>query len=642
VQPGGQAGGADQAGGIIAAMDRTAFDQALARAAERKHAGDRAAALIAWSSLRAAGAQNPDALARLAVALLDAGEAPLAAETLRDAAKLRRSPGILRLLGQALLECRQLKEAEQVLRSALGLAPQSADILSLLGETALASGQPAQAEALWEQALQAAPEHPVALGNLAGLHALAGKCGAALALFERLDKQRPERAENHNNRGVALMACGRTEEAIAAHRRAVELQPDDCSSWSNLLFMLHYSDALSPEALFAEHLRWSARFAPRYAALRRPCANDRNPVRQIRVGYVSPDFRSHAVMLFLEPVLENHDPARFHVTCYHDSVGGDAVTARLKARAAVWHDVHGMPHESLADLVRRDRIDILVDLAAHAQNNRMPVFAMKPAPVQITYIAYPSTTALPTMDYRISDAVLDPPGTTEALHTEKLLRLPEVYWCYRPPDEAAQLEESPDERAGPVIFGSANRLEKVTPATMAAWARVLSAVPDSRLLLVHRQFREPLAQERLRVLLAGAGIQPERVSTYVPHTMASYLEALRRIDIALDTYPYSGGSTTCNLLWMGVPVIALAGRHPISRMSATSLHAVGLSELVAETPEAFACCSAQLAGNPVKLAELRRGLRAQMRAGPLMQSLRLVHHLEEAYRTAWRRWCSGD
>jgi predicted O-linked N-acetylglucosamine transferase (SPINDLY family) len=375
------------------------------------------------------------------------------------------------------------------------------------------------------------------------------------------------------------------------------------------------------------------------ASLQRPHTNDCSPDRRLRIGYVSPDFRSHPVGTFLLPLLESHDHQGFEIFCYSSVRVPDAITARCRAQADVWRDALGMSDEQLAGAIRDDRIDVLVDLTMHMADNRLLVFARKPAPVQVTYLAYCGTTGLAAMDYRLTDPYLDPPGRDEPFYCERSVRLPETYWCYRPVIETSPAETLPASGTGQIVFGSLNNFCKVSDASLAAWSRLLQAVPGSRLLLhahagSHRQ--------RVCTLLAGQGVAAERLELIDFLPAGDYFDVYRRIDVALDPFPYGGGTTTCDALWMGVPVVSLAGATAVGRGGLSILSNVGLPDLVARDPGEYVEIAARLAGDLPRLRELRAALRDRMRKSPLMDAPRFARNVEAAYRRMWKEWCAAE
>jgi protein O-GlcNAc transferase len=359
--------------------------------------------------------------------------------------------------------------------------------------------------------------------------------------------------------------------------------------------------------------------------------------RRLRIGYVSADFRKHAVAYFLEPILSSHDHRTFEIFCYTDVRQPDSVSQRLREHADQWRSLVGLSDALAADLIRQDGIDVLVDLSGHAGGNRLLAFARKPAPVQASYLGYLGTTGLRAMDCYLTDAHTDPPGLTEGHYQEQLVRLPECAFCYRPgsaPDVNAEL---PARQSGQVLFACLNTPAKLSEEVLALWSRILAAVPASRLLLRTGVGRR--AEERVRDALARCGISPEQVR-FAGWTASrfDYLKLYQPVDLCLDPFPYNGVTTTCDSLWMGVPVLGLAGDRSAARMGVRFLGNVGLEELIAETPESYVRLAVELAGDLDRLAALRCGLRERMGRSPLMDAHRLTRSLEAVYRDMWEKW----
>ena len=543
-------------------------------------------------------------------------------------------------LGNALREQGRVDEAIAAYRRALELRPDYAAAQNNLGLALRDRGDLAGAIAAYRQALQLQPSYPDALNNLGvALHGQ-GEFDAAIASYQHALRLQPDCAEAHTNLGVTLHHRGEFAAAIAAYRRALECQPDDAQAHCNLLLILHYPDDLDPAAIFAEHCRWDEAHARPLAPGLAAHANLPDPERRLRVGYVSPDFREHAVASFFENLLAAHDRDRVEVFCYDDVRAEDAVTLRLQKHAACWRKIRGVSDAQVAELIREDRIDILVDLAGHTSRHRLLVFARQPAPVQVTYLGYCDTTGMKAMDYRLTDALADPPGATEHLHSEQLIRLPASAWCFRPPADAPPVNALPLHRAGHLTFGCFNGLPKLNPATLILWSRILLAVPGSRLLLKNVGLREPSVQSRIRGVLEHAGIAAERITLLGPApNIAEHLAAYGRVDIALDTFPYHGTTTTCEALWMGVPVVTLAGPTHESRVGVSLLTNAGLPELIARDRDEYSRLAVQLAADVTRLADLRATLRARLAASPLLDAPRFARNVEAAYRAMWRQWC---
>jgi predicted O-linked N-acetylglucosamine transferase (SPINDLY family) len=398
---------------------------------------------------------------------------------------------------------------------------------------------------------------------------------------------------------------------------------------------------LEPSAIAEEHRRWNHLHARPLGQFIQSHANDRSPERRLRIGYVSPDFREHSVAFFLAGLLEHHDPFVTEVFCYSDSTTRDAVTVRLEGLATHWRKIINLSDSRVADLIRRDGIDILVDLAGHTANNRLLVFARNPAPVQVTWLGYPNTSGLDTIDYRITDTFADPLGSTEHLHSERLIRLPLSAWCYRPLEDSPPVNASPVHETGHITFGCFNAMPKINRSLLELWSRILLAVQDSRLLLKNSALGGLPMQEQLRKQFQEMGIGPDRVEMAgrVPD-LCGHLATYGRVDIALDTFPYHGTTTTCEALWMGVPVVTLLGRTHVARVGVSLLSNLGHPEWLAPSPHEYVNLAVDLAQDPSRLAALRSTLRKRMEASPLTDSPRFARDIEAVYRDMWRAWCA--
>lgn len=576
----------------------------------------------------------------LGTALQDQGRAAEAEACYREA--LRLHPGYAEAhcnLGTALQEQGRPAAAEACYREALRLRADYPEAHCDLGTVLQGRGQIQAAEACYREAVRLRPGCPAGHSNLGVILRDQGRVDEAAACFREALRLRPDHPDAHGNLGNLLKDVGRLDEALAAFRRCLEFRPGSAAAHSNLLYALHYHPAATHEGLGEEHGRWNERHAEPLAAGVRPHANDPTPDRRLRVGYLSPDLRAHPVGRFLLPVLEAHDRTQVEVCCYSSSAAAtDDLTRSLRGHADLWRDVAGHTDERLAEVVREDGVDVLVDLAAHMANNRLLVFARRPAPVQVTYLAYCSTTGLRAIDYRLTDPHLDPPGRQGASYSEESVWLPETYWCYRAPVEAPPVAPTPALAAGRVTFGCLNNYCKATPPALDAWRALLRAVPGSRLLL-HAQ---PGAhRQRAHAFFADGGVDPGRVEFVGFSPLADYFRLYDRIDVGLDPFPYCGGTTTCDALWMGVPVVSLAGATAVSRAGLSILTNAGLPELVARTPDEYVGIAAALAGDLPRLAALRSGLRERLLRSPLTDAPRFARHLEAAFRRMWHRWCLG-
>jgi protein O-GlcNAc transferase len=543
----------------------------------------------------------------------------------------------LNFLAAALLAQGESREGIACLRRVTELAPESAEARVTLAAVLAATGNTNGAIENYRRAVRLRPDLADASSNLAALLNALGRYDEAEDCCRSGLRSNAQHAALHHTLAGALFEQGRVDEAIAEVRAALALNPDAPAAHSDLLRMLNYADAQDPLAVYREHRAWAGRHARALEDAALPLDNDPDPARRLRVGYVSPYFRKHAVTFFLESVIQHHDRKNYTVILYADVAQPDDYSERLQAYGAIWRKTAGMDDAQLAQTVRNDATDILVDLSGHTPGNRLLAFARRPAPVQITWNGYPNTTGMAGMDYRITDAYCDPPGTTEHLHSEKLTRLPGIYMAWRPPDDAPGAGPLPAQGSGHVTFGSFNSCYKITPRLVALWSRILAGVPGARLMLL--TVDRGVAAQRIRDLFAGNGVDPQRLDIMPRVTHDEFLATHQRVDIALDAYPYHGTTTTCFSLWMGLPVVVLAGATHASRVGVSMLNNAGLPQLVAQNANEYVGIAIRLAADLPALARLRAGLRDRLRQSPLADGRGCARNLENAFREMWVTWC---
>jgi protein O-GlcNAc transferase len=569
-------------------------------------------------------------------ACLSLGKRQKAVASYRQAIQLR--PDLPRSqcnLGLALMELGQWDDALVAIDEALRLDPLLPVAHNNRGAVLQQRNQLDEAVTCYQRAVELRPDFTEAHFNLANVLKLNRRWDEAVASYQQAVRTNPNDAKVQTNLGNTLKDQGRLDEALACFRAAIAAAPTDAAWHSNLLLAMLYHPDLDAASIFAEHQRWAEQHARPAAAAVPTSPIARQPGDRLRIGYVSPDFRKHVVAFFFEPILEAHDRERFEITCYAEVARPDIVTARLQKHADRWRSLVGLSDAQAADLIRQDNIDILVDLAGHTANNRLLVFAHKPAPIQITYLGYMTTTAVPGIDHRLTDAHTDPPGMSERFHTEELVRLPEIAWCYRPPTESPEVNESPVLTAGHITFGSMHNLAKITAPVIAVWSRILTELSDARLLLVTGV--GPQTDQRLREDFARHGIDPGRLRLVGKRRHLEYLKLYQQIDICLDAFPFTGCTTTCEALWMGVPVVTLAGTTYTSRQGVSLLTHLELTDLIAATPENYIEIATRLARDPAALRDLRAGLRARMQHAPLTDPQRFTRGLEETYLALWEK-----
>ncbi|HXW23410.1 MAG TPA: tetratricopeptide repeat protein, partial [Xanthobacteraceae bacterium] len=532
-------------------------------------------------------------------------------------------------------------QAAHMLAASLEREPENPEAHYNLGLVLAALGRNKEAEASYRRGFKLKPNSVDGYNNLGVLLESVGRFDEAEASYRRAIEIAPAVPHVHNNLGVLLKESGRLAEALAVHRYTVELDPHLPAGRSNLLYTLNYDETVSPQALYAEHAAWGASEGARFPTAGARFANAPEPGRRLRVGYVSGDFRHHSAAFFFAPLLEAHDRAAVEVFLYANDDRADAMTARIKARADHWVPIHPLSDELAAARIREDAIDILIDLSGHTSRNRMMLFARKPAPIAVTWLGYPNTTGLPAIDYRLTDKVADPPGDADALNSERLVRLEPGFLCYRAPEDAGAVAPLPARANGHVTFGSFNNVAKLSPATIALWARLLHEVPGARLLLKASQFKDRETRARTAAAFAAAGVGADRLTILPPEpATAAHLATYARVDIALDPLPYNGTATTCEALWMGVPVVTLRGDRHAARVGASILSMAGLDRLIAATPDEYVAKAVGLARDRDGLAALRASLRERLRASPLGDGAGFARAVEAAYRTMWRDWCA--
>jgi predicted O-linked N-acetylglucosamine transferase (SPINDLY family) len=529
-------------------------------------------------------------------------------------------------------------EAELRLRHALWLRHDGYAARHNLGVLLAERRRFAAATEQFRQALRLRPGSPADTLSLARALARLGDLdGAVTAVREALVSQ-PGHAPLWSCLGELPAQQGHNSESVCAFREALRLKPDFVIAHSSLLIMLNTDPSLTPAQLLCEHRQWAA--AHTRVEVQGPSPqHDRDLNRRLRVGYVSPDLVKHVLVHFFEPALAHHDPAQVQAVCYADVLLGDAVTARLRSLAHGWRSIHGQSDDEVASLVRQDRIDILVDLAGHT-GGRLGLFARRPAPVQVSWLGYPATTGLDAMQYRLTDAVADPPGEPPG-HTEELVRLPDGFCAYLPDPAAPPVSPPPCRANGFVTFASLHKLAKLNDEVLDLWCAVLRAAPRSR-LLVFRDVLRGSVLEDFRQRFARRGFSENRV--VLRHRVegeGGYLAVYREVDMLLDAFPWGGHATACEALWMGVPVVTMRGDRYAGRMVASTLTQVGLVDLIAGSPEEFVGFAAALASNTDRLATLRAALREQVRRSPLCDGAASTRHLEAAYRALWRRWAES-
>ena len=538
-------------------------------------------------------------------------------------------------LGAALRVRGQLDEAMAAYRRALELKPDYPEAHYNLGNALRDRGQLEEALAAYRRALERRPGYPDACYNLGNALRDRGQLEEALAAYRRALELTPDFPEAHNNLGNALKDLGRLDEAIAAFRRALQHQHNHSDAHSNLVYTLHFHPGHYDTTVAEEQRCWNRQFGDPLKSFIRPHANDRSPERRLRIGYISPDFRDHVVGRNLVPLFEGHDRRNFEILCYSDVVRPDGMTDEFRQRAQAWRSTVDADDAAVAEMIRRDGVDILVDLTQHMAGNRLPVFARKPAPVQVSFAGYPESAGLDAIEYRISDRYLEGGSTNEGAGMKEQVLLIDSFWCYDPCGAEVEVNGLPARESGSITFGCLNNFCKINEPVLRLWAKVLKNVKDSRLLM-----RSPAGGHRQRILeiLGGERVEARRVEFVESRQRREYLELYHRLDVVLDTFPYNGHTTSLDALWMGVPVVSLAGNTPVSRAGLSQLTNLRLPELVARSESEYVNIAESLARDLLCLADLRSTLRDRMKASVLMDAPRFARQVERAYRTMWRTW----
>ena len=539
-------------------------------------------------------------------------------------------------LGNALRDYGQLDKAVIAYRNALALRPEDCEIRNSLGDLFRRQGCLEAAVSECRTAISTNPNYAEAYNNLAIAYQMQGRLDDAVATCKTAIALQPGFAVAWHTLSAAFKDQGRVAESIEASRRAVALKPADAAIHSNLLYNLQFLPGCDAELLDKEAARWNAMHAPPLRRIHRPHANTRDLERRLRVGYLSPDFSGHVVGRNIWPLLRCHDRQHFEILCYSDVTRPDALTAMFRACAEHWRHTVGIPHGRLAEQMMRDGVDILVDLSLHTEGNRLPLFVSRPAPVQVSFAGYPGSAGIEGIHYHLSDPYLEQGNAGPHQPPDEAVCL-ESFWCYDPIDTTAAINPLPALKAGHITFGCLTNFCKINEPVLRLWSALLRLVNDSRLLLLshpggHRQWTLDIFRSE--------SIDVERVSFLEPCPRETYLELYHRLDIALDPFPYNGHTTSLDALWMGVPVVSVAGERPVSRGGLSILTNLGLSQLVADSVDEYVRIASELGRDLPRLSDLRATLRRRMETSVLMDAPRFARNIERAYRAMWQQWCA--
>lgn len=493
------------------------------------------------------------------------------------------------------------------------------------------------AKAIYEELLAANPSQAEALNNMGNVLSLQKRFHESLKYYQKAVSVKPSFIEAQMNLGWSLLQHGLRDEAIEHYKKLIDNHPEYPNLTSNYLFLLNYDPNLSPEKQRQAAEIWWHRHGARPKSSW-PHHFPKKKKLPLRIGFISPDFRNHPVGTFFQPLLQELSRDKFHISCYSQAppVNQDAVTAKIMEFSDRWRTINGKNDQTVAALIGRDKIDILIDLAGHSSNNRLAVMALKPAPIQVSWLGYVNTTGISAIDYRLTDAIADPPGS-ESNYSEAIVRLPRGFFCYSPPPDMPEIDQLPAIASGAITFGSLNNLAKISRQVCAVWAKILSKVPNSKLLWVGQPFSDNFIRERHLEIFNDFGIAADKIELVANLPMKEYLNLYNRIDIALDSFPHNGHTVTCHTLWMGVPLITLRGDRYAGRMGASVLTLAGMADLIAESKEAYVDIAVNLASNLENLALMRKGMRQRLLSSSMCDLKQFARDFENSLLEIWHK-----
>ncbi|MBF0358329.1 MAG: tetratricopeptide repeat protein [Magnetococcales bacterium] len=520
-------------------------------------------------------------------------------------------------------------------QKAIALKPDYIEAHNNLGAALKEQGKLNEAVLSYQKAIACKSDYFEAYSNLGNTLQAQGKLAEAIINYKKAITIKPDCAEAYSNLGTALQDQGKLAEAVASHKKAVTYKPDDVVAYSDMLFAMHYGEC-SREDLYEEHKIWGEQHRIKLQQVPDYHVKAVDAEKTLRIGFVSGDFKRHSVSYFLQPLFAAHDREKIAIYCYSNSHGEDSVTHTLREQVKGWHKIAGKGDQEVVDLIHSDNIDILVDLSGHTKYNRLTLFAKKPAPIQVTWLGYPNTTGLAAIDYRISDKIADPPGESDSFCVEKLVRLADGFLCYQPPAKTPAVSPTPMLASGHTVFVSFNNLAKLTPQVIKVWSRILLTVPDSKLILKNRSMLCSEVRQRYLDMFNQCSIASERIILFNPTpAVEDHFAIYGQADIGLDPFPYNGTTTTCEALWMGVPVIALRGDRHSARVGASLLTQIGLEELIAKDCDEYVEKAAELAKNLSLLNTLRQGMRQRVQASSLCDGAGFAKKMQDAFRKMW-------
>ncbi len=523
------------------------------------------------------------------------------------------------------------EQGEALLSKAVQVSPIEPRYLVGLGILLLQTSQFDKAVIVLQKAVKVAPKQLEAIQNLGTAYFKQKSILKAVECFESALKLKPDHLPSLNNMGNAQLALCNIEQANEFYLRAHEQDTTSLGLLSDILLNSNYMESLSAEALSQKHILAADHFPKKKQTIEYKA----KPNNKIRIGYVSADFRIHSVASFLIPLISNHNREKFEIYCFYNGEKVDRVTHKFESLADHWEMIHSLSDEAVAQLISKNEIDILVDLSGHTSHNRLSVFSRRAAPIQISWLGYPHSTGIPEMDIRIIDEITDPTLSSDKLSSEKLIRLPKGFLCFEGDTSIPYQKEPPSIKNGYITFGSFNNLAKVTDSVIKTWAEILLAVPNSRMIIKSRQMEEKSLRERYLGYFQSVGITPDRITLLeVIQSLENHLQVYDQIDIALDTFPYNGTTTTCEAMWMGVPTMTFTGDRHAARVGASIMTHAGFIELVSDDLSSFKTYSIDLANNAEKLIELRADMRERMQQSDICNAKQFTKHMEEAFQSS--------
>lgn len=543
-------------------------------------------------------------------------------------------------LSEELIRLRKYDDAERFLSEIEKYKPNDLNVPFLRGVLFKQKNENERALEQFMIVYNAKPSFFANLNNMGACYYNLNKFDVALSYYQKALKIEPTADLIIMMLGTCLFRLGQLDESIKYYRRALEVTPDLLETHSSMLMCMMYSESISPEELAEESKKYGEKVR-RFLKEKPVFNNKKNKDRKLRVGYVSQDYRDHPVPYFLDPLLKNHDREKFEVYAYSSTQYFNPVMEVMKTHVDVWRDIFGLSDDKACDLIREDKIDILIDVAGHTGNNNLKIFARKPAPIQVTWLGYPATTGMDTIDYKITDPYVEPIGMCEYLNTEKLWRLPNIFCCYQSHENSPDvIDHPPFEDNGYITFGCFNNFIKVRDPVMAAWGKMLKQVSNSRLILEINSAENHSYFQLIKERLERQGCPLDQI-TIMPRKRSNQFVLYNKIDISLDPFPTVGGTTSMDALWMGVPLITLAGAQFAARMGVTILKNAGLPELIAKDVDEYISLAVNLATDKERLKAIRHNLRDRFAASPAMDQKSFARDMDEAYRGMWLKYCES-